>query len=838
MEEKLNADEVHTGSSVASLKQSFVDDLFYLQGRHPRLASCNDCYMAMSYAVRDRLLYRSLHTLDALLSKDNEAKLVCYFSAEYLIGPQLKKNLVNLEMLPAAEEAVESFHLKIKSLFEIEREPGLGNGGLGRLAACYIDSLASLEIPALGYGIRYEFGMFNQEIIDGWQVEKTDKWLSLGYPWEVLRSEISAVVKLGGNTEGYYDNTGQYHVKWNPARVVKGIAYDTQVVGYGGCTCNTLRLWKAEAIESFDFAAFNVGDYYRSVEQKMFSENITKVLYPNDEPLQGKQLRLEQQYFLVSCSLQDMIRICLLKGENLSEFHKLFAAQLNDTHPSLAIPELMRLFVDEYYMQWDEAWKITTQTFAYTNHTLLPEALEKWPLKLFQKVLPRHLEIILEINRRFLDEVRLHYPDDIVKLRRMSLIDEEGERYVRMANLACVGSHTVNGVAPLHTDLLKKEVMPDFVDLWPAKFINITNGVSHRRFLLTANHKLADLISKRIGTGWINMPEQLRRLEAFEDDEDFQNQWRQIKFENKESLAHLMQERTGIVVKPDTLFDVQVKRIHEYKRQHLNVLYIITLYNRLLKNPELKMVPRTFIFGGKAAPGYFFAKLIIKLINSVAEIINSDVRVKDSIKVVFFPNYNVKNAQEIFPAAELSEQISLAGMEASGTGNMKLALNGALTIGTLDGANIQIREEVGEDNFFLFGLTAQEAISIKKNTYSPSEYFRSNQALREAVEMIRTGYFSKGDLQLFKPLTDSLLNYDPYMLFADYQSYVDAQDRVSEAYLDQKRWTKMSIHNAANMGKFSSDRAIREYNAKIWHSQPIKLESNNLLEQFTFKNTC
>ncbi len=838
MEEKLDANEVHMGSSVASLKQSFIDDLFYIQGKHPILASCNDCFMAMSYAVRDRLLHRSLHTLDTVLNKEKDVKMVCYFSAEYLLGPQLKKNLVNLEMLQAADQALESYHLKLQSLFDIEREPGLGNGGLGRLAACYIDSLASLQLPALGYGIRYEFGLFNQEIIDGWQIEKTDKWLSLGYPWEVPRTEITAIVRLGGNTESYYDDEGKYRIRWNAARVVKGVAYDTQVVGYGGCVCNTLRLWKAEAIESFDFSAFNSGDYYRSVEQKMFSENITKVLYPNDEPLQGKQLRLEQQYFLVSCSLQDMIRICLLKKGDLKDFHKHFAAQLNDTHPSLAIPELMRLFIDEYHMEWEEAWDITQKTFAYTNHTLLPEALEKWPVKLFQEVLPRHFEIILEINRRFLDEVKIHFPDDLAKIRRMSIIDESGERYVRMANLACVGSHMVNGVAPLHTELLKKQVMPDFVDFWPNKFINITNGVSHRRFLLSSNVKLANLISKNIGTGWINTPEQLRRLEAFEEDVDFQNEWRQIKFENKENLAQMIRERTGVIVQPQSLFDVQVKRIHEYKRQHLNVLYIITLYNRLIKNPDLKIVPRTFIFGGKAAPGYFFAKLIIKLINSVAEVINHDSRIKDRIKVVFFPNYNVKNAQEIFPAADISEQISLAGMEASGTGNMKLALNGALTIGTLDGANIQIREEVGAENFFLFGLKADEVLTLRQKPYMPMEYLKNNPELREVIDLIRTGYFSHGDLSIFKPLTDSLLNYDPYMLFADYASYIEAQDRVSDAYLDQKIWTKMSIHNTANMGKFSSDRSVKEYNAKIWHTQPLELEHDSLLEEFSFKKTC
>lgn len=835
-EEKINSDDVHIGLSADAIQKSFVDNLFYIQGRHPLVASCNDCFMAMSYAVRDRLLYRSLHTLDTLLN--NDFKLTCYFSAEYLIGPQLKRNLINLQILDEAEKALDFYKIELKTLFEIEREPGLGNGGLGRLAACYMDSMATLAIPAIGYGVRYEFGLFNQEIVNGWQVEKTDKWLSLGYPWEIMRPEITATVKLGGYTESYYDENGQYRVKWNPGRMVKGVAYDTPIVGYGGNVSNPLRLWKAEAVESFDFAAFNMGDYYRSVEQKMFSENITKVLYPNDEPVQGKQLRLEQQYFFVSCSLQDMIRIMRVKKKNLNEFDKFFTAQLNDTHPSLAIPELMRLLVDENHMGWDEAWNITKKTFAYTNHTLLPEALEKWPIQLFKEVLPRHLEIIYEINRRFLDEVRLRYPDNIDKIRKMSIIDEEGPRFVRMANLACVGSHAVNGVAPLHSELLKKEVMPDFVDYWPEKFINITNGVSHRRFLLTANCKLSDLITSKIGPGWIREAGELRRLEAFVDEVDFQNEWRQIKFENKETLAGIIKNRTGIDVRPESLFDIQVKRIHEYKRQHLNVLYIITLYNRLIKNPDLKMVPRTFLFGGKAAPGYFIAKLIIKLITSVAEVVNRDPRVRDRIKVVFFPNYNVKNAQEIFPAAEISEQISLAGMEASGTGNMKLALNGALTIATYDGANIQIREAVGPENFFLFGMKVEEVIALKQKGYIPSEYYNNLSDLREAIDLIRSGYFSHGDVDLFKPLTDSLMNFDPYMLFADYQSYITTQDKVSEAYLDQRHWTKMSILNTSNMGIFSSDRAIKEYNAKIWHVQPVTVSETALIQEFAFRNTC
>lgn len=836
LEEAIDDDDIHTGSSVDAIRRSFVSNLFYIQGRIPLVASCNDCFMAMSYTVRDRILNRGLHTLDALLN--NDLKMVCYFSAEFLLGPMLKRNLVNLNILDAATKALNFYHIDIHTLFAIEREPGLGNGGLGRLAACYMDSLSTLEIPALGYGIRYEFGLFKQEIYQGWQVEKTDKWLSLGYPWEIMRPEITSLVKLGGNTESYVDEQGQYRVKWNPSRVVKGMAYDIPIVGYEGSVSNTLRLWKAEAVESFDFAAFNLGDYERSVEQKIFSENITKVLYPNDESAQGKQLRLEQQYFLVSCALQDMFRILHIKKRNPNEFHKLFTSQLNDTHPSLAIPELMRLLIDEYHIGWDEAWDITSKTFAYTNHTLLPEALEKWPIQLFKEVLPRHVEIVYEINRRFLDGVRLRYPDDTSRLRRMSIIDEDGPRYVRMANLACVGSHAVNGVAPLHTELLKKEVMPDFVEYWPEKFTNITNGVSHRRFLLAANCKLADLISRNIGTGWIREAGQLRRLEAFIDDEDVQNQWRQIKFENKEALASIIQNKTGIVVRPDSLFDIQVKRIHEYKRQHLNVLYIITLYNRLIKNPDLKMVPRTFIFGGKAAPGYFMAKLIIKLITSVADVINHDSRVRDRIKVVFFPNYNVKNAMEIFPAADISEQISLAGMEASGTGNMKLALNGALTIGTYDGANIQIREAVGDENFFLFGMKVEEVLALKHKGYVPMDYYNSIPELHEVIDLIQGGYFSHGDVNLFKPLMDSLLNFDPYMLFADYNSYVAVQDKVSEAYLDNKNWTKMSMLNTSNMGGFAADRSIKEYNSKIWHVEKINVLKSNLIQEFAFKNTC
>jgi starch phosphorylase len=596
-------------------------------------------------------------------------------------------------------------------------------------------------------------------------------------------------------------------------------------LGYRVNTTNLLRLWKAEAAESFDFEAFNVGDYFRAVDEKVNSETITKVLYPNDEPYQGKQLRLAQQYFFVSCSLKDMIRIHLLSGNVLETFAAAWAVQLNDTHPSIAVAELMRLLVDEHLMEWDQAWDITRSTCAYTNHTLLPEALEKWPLPLFQHVLPRHLEIIYEINRRFLDEVRVRFPGDERRLSRLSLIDEAGEKSVRMAHLACVGSHAINGVAALHSDLLKQTVLRDFYELDPGKFHNLTNGVTPRRWMVLSNPRMAALIAGKIGESWVrNMEGDLRRLEQWSDAPAFQKKWRQVKRDNKADLAGLIKERTGIAVDPDSLFDIQVKRIHEYKRQHLNVLHIVTLYNRLKKNPGADVPPRTFIFGGKAAPGYFMAKLIIKLINSVAEVVNDDPDVAGRLKVVFFPDFNVKNSQYIYPAADLSEQISTAGKEASGTGNMKFTMNGALTIGTLDGANVEILEEVGSENFFLFGHTVEEVMGLKSGGYNPRDYIEFNRDLREAIDQIASGHFSRGDGNLFRPLVDSLLLQDDYLVLADYQSYVACQDRVSEAFRDLKNWTRMSILNTARSGKFSSDRSIREYSDQIWRVKPVQVE--------------
>ena len=824
-----SVEDDRTGLSVPVLRRACADNLFYVQGKFPAIATKNDLYMALAYTVRDRLLHHWINTVETYLKdQQHELKLVCYLSAEFLLGPRLGNSLINLGIYDQVRQAMEESGLDLRELLEQEAEPGLGNGGLGRLAACYMDSLSTLEIPAIGYGIRYEFGIFSQEIRHGWQVEIADQWLRLGDPWEIRRPEGAVDVNFGGHTEAYTDDQGRYRVRWIPGQVVRGVPYDMPILGYKVNTANTLRLWKAEAPESFNFQEFNVGDYYGAVHDKVVTENITKVLYPNDEPIQGKQLRLEQQYFFVSCSLQDMIRAYLRRGKSLDKFHQIFAIQLNDTHPSIGVAELMRLLVDEHQMDWDAAWEITRETFAYTNHTLLPEALEKWPLDLFGSLLPRHLEIIYEINRRFLDEVRLKYPNDTSRVARMSLIDESGQRYVRMAYLATVGSHAINGVAELHSQLLKETTLHDFFELWPHKFLNVTNGVTPRRFLAAGNPRLSSLVTQKIGDSWIKQLHELRKLEAFVEDAGFRDEFQNIKQANKQELAAYIQQQTSIMVNPETIFDIQVKRLHEYKRQHLNVLHIITLYNRIKHNRNIEVAPRTFIFGGKAAPGYLVAKLIIKLINSVGEVLNKDPDVRDLLKVVFLPNYNLKQAQWIYPAANLSEQISTAGYEASGTSNMKFALNGALTIGTLDGANVEIRQEVGEENFFLFGLTAEEVRAKRAAGYHPWDYYNSNPHLREAIDLIHSGHFSHGDASLFTPLVDNLLKYDPYLVFADYQSYVDCQDQVSKAYQEPENWVRMSILNTARMGKFSSDRAIREYGEAVWHAKPVKVK----LEQY------
>lgn len=813
-------EEIRTGLGVDAIERAVIDNLFYIQGRLPESATRNDWYMALANTVRDRMLDRWVRT--ARLMVKHGVKMVSYLSAEFLMGPHLGNNLINLGIYDEVRQAVENLGLMLEDLEEQEEEPGLGNGGLGRLAACYLDSMATLEVPAIGYGIRYEFGIFEQHIRDGWQVEVTDKWLLLGNPWEIPRPEISFDVKFGGYTETYYDSDVQYRVRWVPDRMVKGVAYDTPILGYRVSMTNQLRLWKAEAIESFDFAAFNTGDYDGAVLDKITSENLTKVLYPNDNISQGRQLRLEQQYFFVSCSLQDMIRKCKNLGYPLDKFHEYFAVQLNDTHPSIAVAELMRLLVDEHLVKWDEAWEITRKSLGYTNHTLLPEALERWPLPLFASVLPRHLEIIYEINRRFLDEVRVRFPGDEARVSRMSLIDEEGEKYIRMAHLACVGSHAINGVAMLHTELLKRDVLRDFYDLYPERFYNVTNGVTPRRWVVYANPELANLITSRIGEGWIrHTEEELPRLQDFARDAGFQQEWRAIKRRNKERLARIIKARTDVIVDPNSLFDIQVKRIHEYKRQHLNVLHLITHYWRLKTDSKAEFSPRTVIFAGKAAPGYEMAKLIIKLITSVARVVNNDPAVGDRLKIIFLPDFNVKNAQPIYPAADLSEQISTAGKEASGTGNMKFAMNGALTIGTLDGANIEILDAVGMENFFLFGLSADEVVDRRAQGYNPRDLYHSNEMLRDVINLIGTGFFSPENRDLFKPLVDSLLSRDEFMLLADYSSYIEKQEEVSRTYGMQTRWTEMSILNAARVGKFSSDRSIRDYCRKIWQVKSI-----------------
>jgi glycogen phosphorylase len=827
---QIRVEDDRTGLSLETLKRAFLDNLFYIQGKFPRLASKNDYYMALAYTVRDRMLQRWLGTTATYL--DQQERCVCYLSAEFLMGPYLGNNLINLGIYDQIKQAIEDLCIDFDALLEQEEEPGLGNGGLGRLAACYLDSLATQEIPAIGYGIRYEFGIFDQEIKDGWQVEITDKWLRCGNPWEIPRPEWSVDVPFGGYTERFQDERGGDRIRWIPRQIVKGIPYDTPILGYRTYTANTLRLWKAEASESFNFSAFNEGDYYGAVHEKVVSENLTKVLYPNDAKVIGKQLRLEQQFFFVSCSLQDMIRLLVRQNFPVERFYEKFAIQLNDTHPAIAIAELMRLLIDQEHMDWDAAWRITQQSFAYTNHTLLPEALEKWPIAMFGSLLPRHLEIIYEINAHFLDEVRLQFPGDNDRLARLSLIDESGERYVRMAHLACVGSHTINGVAELHSDLLKKTVLQDFYAVFPEKFTNKTNGVTPRRWLVLSNPRLTDLISNKIGDTlgeslrdrWIKNLEDLRQLENDVEDAGFRAQWRQVKHAIKQDLATYLAKRLDVQVDPQSLFDMQVKRIHEYKRQHLNILHVATLYLRLKQNSNLEMTPRTFIFGGKAAPSYTMAKLTIKLINAVGEIVNKDPVSRDLIKVVFVPDFNVTVGQKIYPAADLSEQISTAGMEASGTGNMKFAMNGALTIGTLDGANIEIREEVGADNFFLFGLNAEEVSALKAQGYRPWDYYQSNDMLKTVLDFMADGYFSHGDRDLFRPLIDKLQSDDPFMVLADYQSYIDCQDRVAQVYCDPEQWSRKSILNTARIGKFSSDRAVREYCEDIWNIKPVPID--------------
>jgi len=818
-----NTGDVRTGMDVNSLKIAITEHLFYQQGRNIVNTSLNDLYMAVSFTVRDRLRQREHRTMNAVF-ENRHTRLVSYLSAEFLLGPQLGINLINLGIYDVMKQAVRELGFDFDEVLAQEEEPGLGNGGLGRLAACYVNSLAAREIPAIGYGIRYEFGIFDQVIRDGWQVEIADRWLRFGNPWESARPELSVNVRFGGYTERYVDATGRLCIIWKQDYIVKGVPWDTPIMGYDVNSCNFLRLWQSESEEAFDFSSFNQGDYYRAVEYQVKSENICKVLYPNDEMIEGKKLRLKQQYFFVSCSLQDMMNIHVRTGGKPEGFHQRWAVQLNDTHPAVSVAELMRILVDEYMIDWDTAWDVTCKTFSYTNHTLLPEALEKWSVGLFKYLIPRLLEIIYEINHRFLAEVSGRFPGDEARLSRMSLIDESGERYVRMANLACVGSSAINGVAALHTELLKKHLLHDWVEMYPHRFHNVTNGVTPRRFLLLSNPGLSRLITDSIGDSWPGNLDELRKLEPFAGDAAFREKFRTVKLENKRHLAKLIRDRTGIAVDPSSMFDIQVKRIHEYKRQHLNVLHIITLYLRIKDNPAMDMVPRTFIFGGKAAPGYDTAKRMIKLINSVGDVVNKDPDVKDRLKVVFFPDFNVKNGQHIYPAADLSEQISLAGKEASGTGNMKFAMNGALTIGTLDGANVEIREEVGEENFFLFGLTAGQAEEARRSGYDPGFIYHHNEGLRRVIDLISSGAFSGGDGTLFRSITDSLVWHDPFMLMADYPLYTACQELVSGTWRNTGQWDTMAVMNVARTGRFSSDRSIRDYCEKIWKVKPFRVK--------------
>jgi starch phosphorylase len=827
----IQIEDDRTGMSVETLKRAFLDNLFYILGKDRNAATLHDYYMALAYTIRDRLLRRFIKTTRTYQQKD--VKVVCYLSAEFLMGRYLGNNLINLGIYDRVSQAIQECNLDLEVLREQEPDPGLGNGGLGRLAACFLDSLASLEIPAIGYGIRYEFGIFHQAIKEGWQAEIPDNWLRFGNPWEIVRDDETVEIKLGGHTERYRDQKGNFRVVWIPERTVIAIPHDTPVPGYQTNTVNPLRLWKAEASEAFNFDAFNAGNYDSAVAEKINSETISKVLYPNDNTPQGRELRLAQQYFFVSASLQDLLRIHLKYHPNLDNFHEQVAIQLNDTHPAIAIAELMRLLVDEHDYHWEKAWYITERTFAYTNHTLMPEALERWPVSLLGKILPRHVEIIYDINHYFIEDLRAWFPnnDDIVS--RLSIVEEGENKQIRMAHLACVGSHSINGVAALHTELLKKDTLRDFATIWPDKFYNKTNGVTPRRWILLSNPKLSELITSKIGKDWLKDLDRVKELEKFLDDPEFRMLWQEVKLENKRNLATYIKKQKGIDIDVHSLFDVQVKRIHEYKRQHLAVLHIIALYNRLKQNPDLDILPRTFIFGGKAAPGYFMAKLIIKLINAVAEVVNKDPDVRGRLKVIFLANFNVSLGEKVYPAADLSEQISTAGKEASGTGNMKFAMNGSLTIGTLDGANIEIREEAGAENFFLFGLTAEEVYHLKAQGYNPMSYYERNLELKAVLDRISHGDFSHGDTELFKPIIDSLLYRDDYMLLADFQAYVECQDKVSHAYRDREKWTTMSILNGIRMGKFSSDRTIREYCKEIWDVQPVRID----LEQYHQEST-
>jgi starch phosphorylase len=812
------ADPDRSGLEARDVFDGMTEHLFYTLGKLAPSASHHDLYMALSYAVRDRLMTRYLAGIEAINA--TPTRVVAYLSAEFLIGPQLGNNLLMLGIQEEAAEALRGFGITdINDILSVEEEPGLGNGGLGRLAACFLESLASLQIPATGYGIRYEFGIFDQLIRDGWQVEITDKWLKSGWPWEIPHPDQACFVGFGGHTESYRDERGAYRVRWIPAEHAIGVPHDVPVLGYRVNTCDRLRLWRADASESFDFQAFNIGDYYGAVEEKVGSETLSKVLYPNDGTDEGRKLRLKQQHFFVSCSLQDMMRNLEARGIPIQEFSDHWAVQLNDTHPSIAVAELMRLLLDDKMLSWEQAWGIVTRSLSYTNHTLLPEALEKWDLNLFASLLPRHLEIIYEINRRFLQQVRLRYPGNEKILRKVSIIDEDGSRSVRMANLATVASHHVNGVAALHSDLVKRDLFPEFAALWPEKFTNVTNGVTPRRWLALANPRLTALLNESIGDGWIHDLRQLERLQPLAEDNAFLERWQATKLAVKKDLSLYIHTHTGVLVDPASLFDVQVKRIHEYKRQHLNALQVIAQYLRIKNGQADGSAPRTVIFGGKAAPGYAMAKLIIRFINGIADTVNSDPDMEGRLRVVFLADYNVKLGERVYPAADLSEQISTAGKEASGTGNMKFAMNGALTIGTLDGANVEIREQVGAENFFLFGHTADQLVDLNQQGYRPWEVIPAEPELGEVLRLIEQGHFSQGDGELFRPLLENLTGNDPFFVLADFADYLRVQSAVSSAWANRAHWNRMSVLNTARTGFFSSDRSIQEYATRIWQAE-------------------
>jgi starch phosphorylase len=777
-------------------------------------------FNGLAYSIRDRLIKMWLNTQRDYY--DRMVKRVYYLSLEFLPGRFLMNYLTNMGMEQGCGEVLEKLGLVLEDLEEVEWDAGLGNGGLGRLASCYLDSIASLKIPGYGYGILYDYGIFHQNIVKGYQEERCDNWRRHGNPWEIVRREHLHEVRFYGRSEGYCDTEGNLRYRWVDTENVMAMPVDILIPGYGGAHVTNMRLWAAQSSRDFNLSVFNLGDYAGAMYDKVMSENISKVLYPSDKEEQGKELRLKQQYFLVAATLQDIMRRHRKHYSTMAGFADYVAIQLNDTHPSIAIAELMRLLLDEDGLPWDEAWDICTRTFAYTNHTVLPEALETWPVDLIGRLLPRHLEIIYEINHRFLQDVAARYPEDVDRLRRMSIIEEGHERRVRMANLAIVGSHSVNGVAALHTGILKEHLFRDFDQFYPRKLKNITNGVTPRRWLLQANRALSRLITQAIGPEWVCDLGRLRQLIPLAEDQQFRRSFAEAKIENKKRLARYVLRKMGMGIDPRSLFDCQFKRMHEYKRQLLNILHVITRFNRIKEDPNGEFAPRTVMMGGKAAPGYYQAKLIIKLFNSVAELVNNDPDARGKLRLLFLPNYCISQAEKVIPAADLSEQISTAGMEASGTGNMKFALNGALTIGTLDGANVEIMEEVGSENFFLFGLKAEEVDHMRRTGYDPVRFYESEPELKRAIDQIASGLFSPEYPRLFTPIVDSLLRSGDYFLvLADYRSYVDTQGRVDELFRDKEEWTRRTILNTANMGKFSSDRAVMEYAREIWGVQPL-----------------